>query len=228
VNRTGPKTSNRDPSAIKDIEGQELHVGGQLDRPAALQPGQHHLAAPPHRRQRVADRLRGHRGQLQVPLGRHQGERSPSKRRGWRSSLNPCASSSGLSGRGHGHRAFERGQVLLEQAAGVHVGRVVDHDVESPPGVEDRADVRDHVLLGADVAGQRQPDPAVPLDPPHRGLGRIQPQVVARHPRPVPGQRQRDPAPDIGPGPSYQGHLSVQRHIHGSRRYMTLLTTGSA
>ena len=59
-------------------------------------------------------------------------------------------------------------------------------------------------------------DTAVALDPPHRRLGRVEVQVVARHPRPVPRQRQRDPAPDVRPRPGDQRHLPVQRYVHGS------------
>jgi hypothetical protein len=44
-------------------------VAGQLDRAAALQPGQHHPAAPADRVQRVADGLQSHRRQLQHHVG---------------------------------------------------------------------------------------------------------------------------------------------------------------
>jgi hypothetical protein len=80
-------------------------------------------------------------------------------------------------------RAAERGQVLFQEPASMQPGRVVDHDVDAAPGVEHRTDVRQHVLLDADVTGHRQPDPAVALDPAHRGLGRLELQVVTRHPR---------------------------------------------
>jgi len=126
-----------------------------------------------------------------------------------------CLVEQEVPGRGHGHRAVERGEVLLQDPAGVQVGRVVDDDVDPAPGVEHRADVREHVVLGADVAGQREPGPAVALDPPHGRLRRLEVQVVAGHARPVPRKRQRDPAPDVGPGPGDQRHLPVQRYVHG-------------
>src|SRR6185437_15813533 len=67
-----------------------------------------------------------------------------------------------------------------------------------------------------------QPFSAVARDPPHRRLGCLRVQVVARHLGPVARERQRDPAADVRPGPGDQRHLPVQRHVHGSPSYGTL------